>query len=98
MSGVGDLTFFTDPETQHYVAEITAVTIMKAAGPMMLGLVVLEALLSLFRLQKTHRLNDTINRYVLNIVCQPLSLKRGETKESPRALLAPTSCSLFVSL
>ena len=63
MSGVGDVTYFTDAATQTYVSEITAVTIMKAAGPMMLGLVVLEALLSIFRLQKTHRLNDTINRY-----------------------------------
>lgn len=66
MAGVGDITFFTDAETQHYVAEITAVAIMKAAGPMMLGLVVLEALLSLFRLQKTHRLSDTINRYAFH--------------------------------
>lgn len=61
MSGPGDVTYFIDAATQQYVSDITAVSIMKTAGPMMLGLVVLEALISVFSLQKTHRLNDTIN-------------------------------------
>jgi alkylglycerol monooxygenase len=61
MSALEHDTIFRDPETMRFVAEVSSVTIMKTAGPMLLAFIALEAIISLFRRSKTHRLNDTIN-------------------------------------
>lgn len=57
--------YFKDAETLAYASQISSITVMRTAGPMLLAFIVLEGLLSFFRKNKTNTLSDTINRYVL---------------------------------
>lgn len=57
--------YFNDAETLAYASQLSSVTVMRTAGPMLLAFIILEGLVSFFRKNKTNSLSDTINRYVL---------------------------------